>query len=34
MKKLSKVWVVVAIVAIIAVAVWAFSGGKKSSRFV
>lgn len=32
MKKLSKVWVVVAIVAIIAVAVWAFSGGKKEQQ--
>lgn len=32
MKKLSKVWVVVAIVAIIAVAVWAFSGGKKGQQ--
>lgn len=32
MKKLSKVWVVVAIVAIIAVAVWAFSGGKKDQQ--
>lgn len=32
MKKLSKVWVVVVIVAIIAVAVWAFSGGKKEQQ--
>lgn len=32
MKKLSKVWVVVAIVAIIAVVVWAFSGGKKEQQ--
>ena len=32
MKRLSKVWVVVAIVAIIAVAVWAFSGGKKEQQ--
>ncbi|WP_440424612.1 efflux RND transporter periplasmic adaptor subunit [Prevotella sp.] len=32
MKKLSKVWVVVAIVAIISVAVWAFSGGKKEQQ--
>ena len=32
MKKLRKVWVVVAIVAIIAVAVWAFSGGKKEQQ--
>ena len=32
MKKLSKVWVVVAIVAIIAVAVWAFSDGKKEQQ--
>lgn len=32
MKKISKVWVVVAIVAIIAVAVWAFSGGKKEQQ--
>lgn len=32
MKKLSKVWVVVAIVAIIVVAVWAFSGGKKEQQ--
>ncbi len=32
MKKLSKVWVVVAIVAIIAVSVWAFSGGKKEQQ--
>lgn len=32
MKKLSKVWVVVAIVAIIAVAVWTFSGGKKEQQ--
>lgn len=32
MKKLSKVWVVVAIVVIIAVAVWAFSGGKKEQQ--
>ncbi len=32
MKKLSKVWVVVAIVAIITVAVWAFSGGKKEQQ--
>lgn len=34
MKKLSKVWVVVAIVAIIAVAVWAFSGGKKEQQIL
>ena len=32
MNKLRKVWVVVAIVAIIAVAVWAFSGGKKEQQ--
>lgn len=32
MKKLSKVWLIVAVVAIIAIVAWALSGGKKEQQ--